>query len=348
MLSTKRWLAALMLSGLALVTQTKPAQAVTYDSPLANTGKNKTGMGTGQPLVIIQDKTIGTTAGNYTLVDKKAGETFGNSLWGAGYSADFKAYADRMNSPARIQVRGSSSAKAWGTFLGERLDVFSFSASARSASDSTRQAAYHLYVLGQETDGKTQGGGALKISTTVGSPIAVGPTLAYGFTIGPVPVTVQGQIYLSKGVSAYGNLGALDIDATFSPYARLYGRLRVDAGVPAVLGAGAIAELTLVQADLPITGQVKWSTVSRANYGTGQICMFDRVDASLSSWVSIGTLDGSIDITAYAGPFAVTERIAEWKAPFTAGFYLFGAETEAQSTPYACKPIPKPPLTPVL
>jgi hypothetical protein len=344
MLSTKRWLAALMLSGLALATQTKPAQAVTYDSPQAYSGKNKTGMSTGQPLVIIQEKTLGTSPGNLTVIDKRAGETFGNSLWGAGYSADFKAYADRLSSPARNQVRASASAKAWGTFLEQRIEAFSFTASAKTVSDGSRSASYQLYVLGQQVDGKSQSGGPLKISTPVGSSIAVSPPITYMFMISVVPVTVKGQVYMSKGVHLGGNLDVLDFNATFEPYARLYGELRVDAGIPGVVGAGAIFQLSLVEAELPITGALKWTTSSRANYGTRQLCRVDQVTGLLDSRVAIGTLDGTIDLSVYVGPFKHTERIAEWDAPFTSGFYLFGASTEAKTAPYACTALPKPPI----
>jgi len=237
--------------------------------------------------------------GSFNKVWSKS-NTYGNSTFGAGYSASLTLNATGASGTANDRISAEAKGTANVTVLGATggLEGYAYG----KIQNTTASDNMYLKVLGATVWSHT-GAATMSTSPSWSRTLASASTLIW---LGPVPVTLSASGSGTLGVQAsFGYTGGA-LTANARPYGNL--KATASAGVDLlVAAAGVSANLTLINASLPAQASL---TLLTAADGKSQFGYNLDLDAALN------TLSGNVQLWAKVwyifGSKKWTTTVASW------------------------------------
>jgi hypothetical protein len=188
------------------------------------------------------------------------------------------------------QYHGDTENAAGVTVFGYNLDVARAESSADARVSGYRRVAGRLLARNRYAQMITIGDRSTTTGGLVSLP-AIGTTQtfwqgSYGFTLGPVPVTISGSVTGSAGHLVAASTSASTAYVVGTPSAGLYARGSISASI-GVAAIGVDGQITLVEGRLP-------NTAAMSLYGT-------NYTHDLQSDIELTLLRGSIDAWVRVG-----------------------------------------------
>jgi hypothetical protein len=254
-------------------------------------------------------------------VPKTAIRSDGNSLFSSGYSFHSSPYVwhnGYNNGNASISV--DSYAQAWVKVFGTKQFVFSAWADAEMDSEDG-QAEHDLYAYGQLFVGGTQvlyeidrDPDGNHVAET-GAEDDINQTLfraSYSTTVGPVPVTVRGDITGWARGGTGSEVSYFFVNGSAENFlignCGIRGRLTAFAGIEDVLAVGVTTSILLLETTIRPTG---FANVGLQPSGAGVIA---RYDIGHRAPLTFASLDGNVKVWADVTPFwSPSKTLISWK-----------------------------------
>ena len=243
--------------------------------------------------------TLGAPLGSFNKVWSKS-NTYGNTTFGAGYSASFTLNATGATGTANDRISAEAKGKANVTVLGATGGIEGYAYG--KIQNTTASDTMYLKVLGA-TVWNHSGAATMSANPSWSRTLASASTLIW---LGPVPVTLSASGSGTLGVQASFGYSAGVLAAKGRPYGNL--KATASAGIDLlVASAGVSANLTLINASLPAVASLSLAT---ATDGKSQFKYDLDLDASLN------TLSGNVQLWAKVwylfGSKKWTTTIASW------------------------------------
>lgn len=237
--------------------------------------------------------------GSFNKVWSKS-NTYGNSKFGAGYSASLTLNATGASGTANDRISAEAKGTANVTVLGATggLEGYAYG----KIQNTTASDNMYLKVLGTTVWSHT-GATTMSASPSWSRTLASASTLIW---LGPVPVTLSASGSGTLGVQASFGYSGGALTAKARPYGNL--KATASAGVDLlVAAAGVSANLTLINASLPAQASL---TLLTAADGKSQFGYNLDLDAALN------TLSGNVQLWAKVwylfGSKKWTTTVASW------------------------------------
>lgn len=318
-----------------------------YDSPLAYKGKNKR-----RPMTFVSFSESDPASGKMVLVDRTETDEFGNSRFGAGYTARAQVVGQRDEGLAQTVVEGE-----FDSFLNlfdRNFPAIFLSATATSEEKQGEpqqgKVKYVLQVYGKKVTEST-----LTLGTSVFQRNLVRRMQSserYTITIPLwVEIIVSGQAFAEETLDFRGNLNVAGLDASLTPAARFW--VVASAGLGGSkfgfeLSAGVQGSLNLLTARAPVTSGLKWNVSAPDEAGRCRPSLTYFANGNLT----MRELDGTYGVYARACAFSKCwskgHDFGSWSA-FEQQYELFNVQSKVEEFPeFQCakKAEPAPPAEP--
>lgn len=213
----------------------------------------------------------------------------GNTWFGAYY----RAGSHSATAPTRLgdQSFHADVVSAVGaTVFGFNLDVARGDASADARTNGYRSTAGHFYARNRY--GAMINVGNASTSVTGNATIVPAQVNAtfwsgdYGFTLGPIPVTVHGELTGAAGYVVSSTTNASTASVTGTPTAGLYayGSISANGGIVAI---GVDGRVIIAEGALPTRASMA-KTGTGYSYNLGSDVRFTLLSGSIDAWVRVG------------------------------------------------------------
>lgn len=227
---------------------------------------------------------------------------YGNSSWGGGY----RVYEHvRAPSPGFQSINFDYHAR--GRLFGKDVEGFRLYGATWNPHDTLRSSNMKVLVLGQEIfSDSEENRNAIGQTEVAWNRLPFDRSLVKGsktFTLGPVPVTVTGEVRGDMGINVAARAArtsstASSVSLNGTAFARLYGRLSAGVGIP-FASAGVSGQVTLAELRAGKNVSVARVSATRVNYDN-------------NFRVVINSLDGHADLYATLFGNRWDKKILDW------------------------------------
>jgi hypothetical protein len=286
-------------SAFAAVAPVKPTVQIA-DDPLVSLGNNTVAV---LPLVPFAPD-LHVAEGVETFAASESwSDSYGNSRFGA--SLDISSSVEAFGIAGIDGISASVDLSATATLFGRDETVAHIGGRvARSASGATVYGA----TLTREVEIM---GSAVTLSAASANSTASDDWTrnffhkSETFMVGPVPLTVEGSVDGTVGISHTSSApsGDFSVDLTMTPFAGLDADVALGVGVRGVLAAGVSGHLNVLDVEVPTSASIDQAL--RIDSGR-------TLDWALESDVDVTTMSGSISLWAELLWARYSRRIANW------------------------------------
>lgn len=185
---------------------------------------------------------------------KNAG--FGNNLFGAGYAIDATLNGVPSTTTTGAKLDASAQGKIWGKVLGSgEIDLIRGVATASGHQSGSLDATGKVFILGSQIYEKKLALGTMTLLDEVLFNREFIKSPAMSFNVMFITVTVKATLTGTAGVKVTASVGPTAARLLATPKGGVYATASASASV-FVFSVGVEGTLTLIEASLPVSGQL--------------------------------------------------------------------------------------------
>ncbi len=232
-------------------------------------------------------------------------EDYGNDRFGAEISVSSAVSAGHIDIAAADYLSSSAELEASATLFGRtRTVALARGEAVRSASgENGSTGAFNLTVQVMGVDVAVPSYGANSSATNDWNRTFFSKSET--FMLGPIPLTVEGSIDGSIGIThdADAPAASFALETTVEPFCELDADVALGVGISGVVAAGVSGHLNVLDVSVPTTAAIEQAIYTAQGR---------TIDWSLESDVDVTTLSGSISLWVELLWERYSRRIANW------------------------------------